>query len=485
MFKRTRHTLRAQRGGKRRTEKQIDAQKKAAEAAKQKRDAQQKQKEEKVAAEAAAALLEQKKKAADAAALLKQQQDKKESAAAAEKKATEALEQPAPQPVNSNAGGEKNIMTAAITSASPISSTVTGEQKKNESVIVIDDTLAASSSNAATAAPAVTSETLCSWRSDNKDAALTIWKSKLTSEPFTFLTTGNPLTPEQYDIVVAKQDELFGIAMTIIYEQLGIQPGEDESIILEKYNAPTVNEESLRSYIEDIARLIFKGPIETKIPGGVKEEGGRLSTNKTKIEKLISSNSKYHDYFPEILLNPERVKNQFIFWLAEFIKHQRNNSKLLDKIEDKNDKQTLTILADRYNSLIKANTLNMTTLDLRDGMDLTMTIEAAKQLYISFWRCFLTRCIGKFYKNVDTIVKYGESFKYDISGFNIAKSKVGGDDYAFIAAAIYAEKHTELVAELKTAPGYSQYYHFAIHLIHALEQPSLLENAESAAETEN
>jgi hypothetical protein len=350
------------------------------------------------------------------------------------------------------------------------------------------------STDAATV-PEVTSEGLCAWRTDEskKTAALAIWRSKLTNEPLVFLATGKSITQAQHDIVVEYQDELFGMAMGIIYEQLGIGPEDDESAILAKYkNADEA--ESLRNYIEDIARLIFKKGVVTLTSSA--ESDNRHSTSKTKVERLIYSTLKVKDSLPEILLNPERVKNQFIYWLAAFISHQKKNSELLNNIKDTETvAETVAILANRYDSLVKANTLNVTTKELRDGMDLTMTGDTANSLYTSFWKCFLLRCTNQYYKTFESIELYEPT--YNIQMFrtvqstiqrNTSNKNIVADDYAFIAAAIYDSiltpfKIHPLVTGLQET-GDAPYRQFGLHLTHVLrEMTNSQESGGPAAQT--
>jgi hypothetical protein len=316
---------------------------------------------------------------------------------------------------------------------------------------------------------------LCRWRGDDtRDAALDDWKSKLTSnQSLSFLLSKDTLSEEEYETVIVNQDELFNMANQIIYEKIGTSPDTDESDILSQYNAAE-NTELYKSYIEDIGRLIFKGEVRTP-------SGNRDSTSKTKMERLITSDPTYSDKLIEILLNPERVRNQFIQVLAAFIIHQKKEDRLLESIKTispERQVQAAEILANRYNSLVKANTLVTTSEDLRDGMVLTMPDSTAQSLYKDFWRCFVMRCIGKYYKKDNSIEDYKSDFTYNTQQFTIVLGyKNDADTYAFITAAIYNDRNTPLVAQLT-----GDYKYFAIHLMRVLEV--LSSSQENAAPAE-
>jgi hypothetical protein len=168
--------------------------------------------------------------------------------------------------------------------------------------------------------------------------------------------------------------------------------------------------------------------------------------------------------------------------------------------DEKQKIQSVEILANRYNSLAKANVLVTTSMDLRDGMVLTMTSEEAQSLYTGFWDNFVMRCIGKKYIQNNSLTDIGEP---TLTKRVLYLANNDSDTYALIASFIYSRYNTQgfdinkdIITVLQPGtdssikqtkqitPGqYSNYRNFASHLMHVLQGlPSLPENAAPAAQ---
>ncbi len=246
------------------------------------------------------------------------------------------------------------------------------------------------------------------------DPMTTKWKEVLVNSEFKFLLNGGWITAatSQYTTIVEQQDKLFMLAMDAIYAELNADK-MNEGDIMEKY-ATYPAKDTLTNYIKDILYLVNL----KDITGSGAKFDEILKTDK---EPLL-----------HLLLNPLRVQNHFIFNLASFIISLKQNP-----IADFNEGKA-GIMTIRYDSLAKANTLNMTSTDLRDGPILTMPTKSVTTMLgtnkqdfkSSFWYKFLAYANNKKLNFTDIdIITFTE-------GFNTWDSTP--DVYAILSAYIYS-----------------------------------------------
>jgi len=171
----------------------------------------------------------------------------------------------------------------------------------------------------------------------------------------------NNLTPAEYILVVGQQDKLFEYALIAFYRStLGEDFGDkkDERTIIDRFK--TLNHKSdFNSIINDGLKYIFD--IYKLVAFNLPETGthiykGYFSVEKDKIT-IISSNPLL-----QLFVNPALVKNLFIHDLARICLEHKSNIRL------KEDNEEISKLrAKRYNAIIDANALALTTGKSVDG----------------------------------------------------------------------------------------------------------------------
>jgi hypothetical protein len=267
-------------------------------------------------------------------------------------------------------------------------------------------------------------QTLCGWR--KTDPTKTKWSIVLVKPEFKFLLDGGwitqPTATEQYKTIVECQDELFMLAMDAMYAELGITDKTNETEILRQYAAYDKSKlSSLTDYIKDVFYVITLKELKTLAASG------RGSPSKTKFEEITA------EPLLHLLLNPLRVQNHFIFNVASFIKNLKENP-----IAGFDDTKA-GLMAIRYDSLAKANTLNMTSTDLRDGPTLSMTTTSVNSLLgtnklsinDSFWYKFLAYANNKkpdFTSDINI-----ETYTQGVNSWSSMP-----DSYAILSAYIYS-----------------------------------------------
>jgi hypothetical protein len=261
----------------------------------------------------------------------------------------------------------------------------------------------------------------CSWRTD-KRAALEVWQTVITdSSPFVFLLTGDLITEEQYITIVQQQDNLFMLAIDIIYNTLGAKKG-DEADIIKKVKEFKGDQAQLTTYIKDVISIVQLEIDFSKFNG-------------TKFDKLLKLDN---EPLLHLLINPQRVKNQFVENMAQFIIVMKKTN-MLENIKDNND--LISLLSIRYDSVMKANALATTSIDLRDGPNLVFSTGDITTMFgtnISnkanmFMYQFLLRCANKYYDGT----KINESTPDSIIKVWSIRGLSEKDRYAIISAFVY------------------------------------------------
>jgi hypothetical protein len=311
-----------------------------------------------------------------------------------------------------------------------------------------------------------TLQTLCGWRDINP--ATVKWNSLLKETDFAFLLDGGWITQktasEQYETIVEQQDKLFMLAMDAIYAELNADK-MNEGDIMEKY-ATYPAKDTLTNYITDILYLV-----------NLKD----ITGSGAKFDELLKTDK---EPLLHLLLNPLRVQNHFIFNLASFIISLKQNP-ITDFNEEKAGLMTI-----RYDSLSKANTLNMTSTDLRDGPILTMPTKSVTTMLgtnkqdfkSSFWYKFLAYANNKKPDFTDIDMNaYTE-------GFNTWNSI--SDVYSILAAYIYSlyknngnmDKVMSLKAFNSKTISDSDELKFVNHLLYTIKNLTTPSEAQSSSQ---
>jgi hypothetical protein len=254
----------------------------------------------------------------------------------------------------------------------------------------------------------------------------TKWTPKLKGTPYAFLleNTWRDTSANVYT-VIEQQDNLFMLAMDAIYDKLGAKKDNDIDI-MDKYSKYE-QKETLTSYITDIINVVNGGPLN--------------SQQTTKFDEVLNTKK---EPLIHLLLNPLRVQNHFIYNLASFIKNLKENP-IADFDETK-----AGLMAIRYDSLVKANTLNLTSTDLRDGPVITSTTSNVTSLLGTnkgdvkdlFWYKFLMFChlrktdLNETMLSVDEYIKYIQTFRLNDS-FRINGKEDEYAKYPLLAAYVY------------------------------------------------
>lgn len=259
-------------------------------------------------------------------------------------------------------------------------------------------------------------------------------KSKELSEDndlkFLLDNNKNNLTPAEYILVVGQQDKLFEYALIAFYRStLGEDFGDkkDERTIIDRFK--TLNYKSeFKSKINDGLKYIFD--IYKLVAFNLQETGthiykGYFSVEKDKIT-IISSNPLL-----QLFVNPALVKNLFIHDLARICLEHKSNIRLTEDNEE-----ISKLRAKRYNAIIDANALALTTGKSVDGFFLNdknelfrnkvgfdLTTARPGKL---FFELFMEYCVV----NLPTITD-----KLPTTGGLI--NTVLADRFAFLAACVY------------------------------------------------
>jgi hypothetical protein len=326
---------------------------------------------------------------------------------------------------------------------------------------------------------------LTSWRTMEPEN--TRWKDILPGTKFEFLLSPDWITtnPEEYIIkkyttLVECQDELFMYAMDAIYAELGAKKG-DEADIMAKYAAYDKDLTNLTYYIRDVIEILSLDNETYK---------------DSKIAKILDINN---EPLLHLLLNPLRTQNHFIFNLASFIIHQKEN-----EIQNFNE-ENAGIMAIRYDSVAKANTLNLTSTDLRDGPIISMptsNVDAMlgtdkQDIKDSFWYKFLMLCYGKKTDYTDGGgLEYLSSFNTFEQSIKINNKSDSYGKYAILSAYVYLNYKKNKLTESYNHKAFATKnltsnmdIRFVRHLVYTIqkftkkEQPSLQEKQAEATPT--
>jgi hypothetical protein len=275
----------------------------------------------------------------------------------------------------------------------------------------------------------------CSWRPQNAIAAARAsWKTVLPSE-LTFLVEGDTWIMDKEDgekkyiIIVQRQDELFMLAMRLIYTKIGATEGDESSIFAAAKTMTLDTQKECLDYIKDIISIVH-----------LEQDLTSSQLKDTKFDKLlkVNSNGMLNEPFLHLLINPQRVQNQFVSNMAMILYLLKKND-VLDSIKD--DIDQLSLLAVRYDSVTKANALANTSIDLRDGPNIVINTSDVTTMFgtnISdkskmFMLNFLLRCVGKYYDK-DSIKTYTIE---DLNVSSLPRTMPLADRYALLSAIIY------------------------------------------------
>lgn len=234
------------------------------------------------------------------------------------------------------------------------------------------------------------------------------WTALLTDTPLEFLL--KPMNAKQYLDAVARQDEIFEIALKGIYAELGVSPA-DESAIIAASKKPDAKA-TIKSYLEAVGNLIYFSPNRKRLP--TESANADLPIEKTKLQLIMNAAPV------ELLVNPEQVKNRFIQDLAAVCKAQKEEPSILADITDSDIHLTRAL---RYEAINEANSRSMTSNKSRDGFYLLQAASTFRSMMgydsedtkMGFWYKFLERCKGE----------------------NTFADEDNTDRYAFFAAYVY------------------------------------------------
>lgn len=198
-----------------------------------------------------------------------------------------------------------------------------------------------------------------------KDSGLQQFAGVITTENW---GTGAPAEKlALYIQLVERQDNMFRMALNIIYSILKINPQSEsllDDVIAKLGDIERIGEDNLKNYILDVLSLITG-----------------LLPNSDKMNKFlqIEDNHRYaekiarlmKDPLHQIILWPERVSNVFIEYIARVLIQLKNNSTELDNILAEKNTAIKAIkqqtFANMRNAYIQSNAVLVTSLGLRDG----------------------------------------------------------------------------------------------------------------------
>lgn len=194
---------------------------------------------------------------------------------------------------------------------------------------------------------------------------LTTFRNVFTVADWGTLSSSQKL--DLYIQLIERQDEMFRMALNIIYAKLGINPQSDtllDDVIATLGTIESLGEDRLKAYIMDVFSLIT----------GVRPGSQEMATV-LKLEELDIYGEKLarliKDPLPQILLWPERVSNVFVEYIARGLIELKTSHTELDDVLAERDpavkKTKQEAFATAHNAHIQANAVLTTSLGLRDG----------------------------------------------------------------------------------------------------------------------
>ena len=182
----------------------------------------------------------------------------------------------------------------------------------------------------------------------------------------------------QYISMIKQQDDLFDVAMGAMCRAIearlpagsNIMLGDYESIHEVAVQIDGMRDEMLE-YIKDVERLIAFGldPID---PANAQ--------NKTKLQLIYMNPS---ETLSSLLLFPWRITNVFVLGLARILTTLRRDDSILQEINGQASLQAL--LANQWESYVKAEASRLTAKDLRDGFYMNQGVVEFKEYVELFW----------------------------------------------------------------------------------------------------
>lgn len=253
-----------------------------------------------------------------------------------------------------------------------------------------------------------------------------------------------PITDSQrlklYVELIERQDEMFRVALSIIYGKLDLDPASDtlEDEIHEKIDDIATKELTLKEYLKDVVKLIVGIPPNNNY--------GALFTYSTTTLKEEKISRLLNDPLSQILLWPERVSNLLVEYIARILidlKEKKISNIKAGSGESYKIQNNLQIstFCNKCNSFIQSNALALTYTGLRDGFYIWHeTADAVVPQNI----CPTTPCyhLTKGAPNNSIIKEFWESFcefldKPDSSYLNDFKRDMANITFAQLTAYIY------------------------------------------------
>ena len=209
-------------------------------------------------------------------------------------------------------------------------------------------------------------------RATNWNAALGMAGSGLQQFAGVFTEEGwGARTPSQkldlYIQLIERQNEMFRMALNIIYAKLGIDPQSAtllDDVIAKLGTIESLGEVNLKAYIVDVFCLIT-GVVPGSAAMNTILELKRDIRYAEKIARLMD------DTLPQILLWPERVSNIFVEYIARTLISLKKDHTELDAVLAERDpivkKTKQDAFTNTHTAYIQANAVLTTSLGLRDG----------------------------------------------------------------------------------------------------------------------
>jgi hypothetical protein len=173
--------------------------------------------------------------------------------------------------------------------------------------------------------------------------------------------------------MIAKQDELFEKAMTIMYNKVEVNPNSVTGVdLIGKLSTIDSNKERFIGYIQDVRNIVYFNK--------------SANTAGTKFYNIITGTEK--DPAPALLLYPSRVKNMFIYALASIFYQIKQNGALITP-ENLRNPIILSLLSRHYAAYVHEVSFQTTGTDLRDTVTndtkvSELTIDNTEKFFTNF-----------------------------------------------------------------------------------------------------
>lgn len=180
--------------------------------------------------------------------------------------------------------------------------------------------------------------------------------------------TADTRTIEQHFQILEHQDELFGLALSIIATKVGLSRGYTVQDIVDRAAVINAQRGAMMEYINDVEKLVnFKNELVTEI----------MKTRRLATTKLGQIRADSDEKLSTLLLFPDRLKNVFVQSLASIlIVLKRDDTVLKQSTQD-----TIDITNAQYMSHVYGSAYVQTAFKPRDGFFIAeATKDFAKEL---------------------------------------------------------------------------------------------------------